>query len=191
MKYLGSKNHHSYQAFKLGNIFFIALDTGHHLPKSSTNSFQRYTGLNELDTLLAEQTAWLKETVKSKEFSEADYRIVFGHIAPHSQRDGFRHMLPRLRKMTEEWFKGSPAKYPVDIWFAGHTHKYKVSAADKEWQFPVIVLGGGAKKDNIGAAVLVTVKNGRVFIECIDSDGKTRDKFELKNKSLCKGGKQS
>ncbi|MBE6402722.1 MAG: metallophosphoesterase family protein [Lentisphaerae bacterium] len=186
LKYLASKDNKSYQAFRIGNIFFIILDTGHHLPKDSKNSFQKFTGLNELDTLLAEQTAWLKEVVKSKDFAEADYRMVFAHIAPHSQRDEFNHMLPRLRKMTRDVFKGNPAPYPVDLWFAGHTHVYKVTPADKEWNFPVIIPGGGARKFVNGVAVLVKVKNNQIFIETMDSDGKTRDKFELKNKSLLK-----
>ena len=179
LKYLGSKENKSYQAFKLGNIFFIVLDTGHHLPKDSTNSFQRYTGLNELDTLLAEQTAWLENVVKCDDFRNADYRLVFGHVAPHSQNDGFNHMIPRLRKMTGKLFRGAPAAYPVNLWFAGHTHKYQVSPAAKNWQFPVMVLGGGAKKSVEGAAVLVKVKNNKIYLESIDSDGKTRDKFEL------------
>lgn len=186
LKYLGSKDHKSYQAFKLGNVFFIVLDTGHHLPKDSTNSFQKYTGLNELDTLLEEQTKWLEEVVKSKDFAEADYRLVFAHVSPHSQPDGFNHMLPRLQKMTAKFFKGDPAKYPVDLWFAGHTHKYQALPADKAWQFPLIILGGGAKSMVNGAAMLVKVKNKQIFIESIDSNGKTRDKFELKNKSLIK-----
>ncbi len=186
LKYFGSKNNKSYQAFKLGNIFFIVLDTGHHLPPDSTNSFQKFTGLNELDTLLAEQTAWLDEVVKSKEFAEADYRIVFAHVSPHSQPDGFNHMLPRLQKMTARHFKGSPAKYPVDLWFAGHTHVYKALPADKSWQFPLIILGGGARSSVNGAAILVTLKDKKVFIESIDSNGKTRDKFVLENKSLIK-----
>ena len=187
LKYLGSKENKSYQAFKLGNVFFIVLDSGHHLPKDSTNSFQKFTGLNELDTLLEEQTKWLEEVVKSKDFAEADYRLVFAHVAPHSQPDGFNHMLPRLQKMTARLFKGNPAKYPVDLWFAGHTHAYKVLPADKSWQFPLIILGGGAKSTPPGAAVLVKVKNKQLFIESIDSDGKTRDKLVLKPKK--EGGK--
>ena len=186
LKYLASKDNKSYQAFKIGNIFFIILDTGHHLPKNSTNSFQKYTGLNELDTLHEEQTAWLKEVVKSKEFAEAEYRIVFGHVAPHSQDDSFQHMIPRLRKMTKDIFRGNPAAYPVDLWFAGHTHAYKVTPAAANWQFPVIIPGGGARKAVNGAAIFVKVKNNKVFIESIDSDCKTRDKFILENKSLIK-----
>ena len=182
MKYLGSREHKSYQAFKLGNIFFIALDTGHHLPKDSTNSFQKYTGLNELDTLLAEQTLWLQEVVKTPEFRNADCRIVFAHVAPHAQVDSFKHMIPRLQKMTAPLFKGSPAKYPVDLWFAGHTHVYKVAPADKNWQFPVLIPGGGARKAGDAAAVLVKVKNNTVYLETIHSNGTTNDRFVLNTK---------
>ena len=184
IKYLGSRDNKSYQMFKVGNICFLALDTGHHLPPDSDNSFQRYAGLNELDTLLNEQTAWLQEAVKSEEFKNAAVRMVFAHIAPHSQSDEFNHMLPRLHKMTENLFKGSPAPYPVDLWFAGHIHKYQTAAADKEWQFPVITLGGGVKKSLPGAALYVEVKGKNVTVTAINSDGSTLEKFTLNNNKL-------
>ena len=179
IKYLGTKQNKSYQAFMLGDIFFLALDSGHHLPKDSTNSFQKYTGLNELDTLLAEQTLWLQEVVKLPEFKQAACRIVFAHVAPHGQVDSFEHMVPRLQKMTAPLFKGAPAKYPIDLWFAGHTHAYKVVPADKNWQFPVLIPGGGARKSGDAAAVLVKVKDSKVYLETIHSNGKTNDRFVL------------
>lgn len=184
LKYLGSRDHKSYQAFKLGNIFFIVLDTGHHLPKDSTNSFQKYTGLNELDTLFSEQTLWLQEVVQTPDFRNADCRIVFAHVAPHGQVDTFKHMIPRLQKMTAPLFKGSPAKYPVDLWFAGHTHVYKVVQADKNWQFPVLIPGGGGRKSGDAAAVLVKIKNNTVYLETIHSNGKTNDRFVLNTKVI-------
>lgn len=186
LKYLGSWDNRSYQTFKLGDICFMALDTGHHLPPDSTNSFQRYTGLNELDTLLAEQTVWLEKVVKSDDFRNAGQRIVFAHIAPHSQKDEFDHILPRLHKMTENLFKGSPAAHPIQLWFAGHIHKYQAVAADNAWQFPVITLGGGAKKILSGAALYVEVKGKNIRISVINSDGSTLEEFTLQDAGLVK-----
>ncbi len=186
LKYLASKDGKSYQAFKLGNVFFIVLDTGHHLSKDSDNCYQCYTGLNELDTLLEEQTAWLKEVVKTKDFADSEYRLVFGHVAPHSQQDSFNHMLPRLRKMTEGLFKGNPAKYPIDLWFAGHIHRYQAIPGTDEWQFPVITLGGGAGKSFPGAAILVEIKNKKLYITAFDTNGEINDKFSMEDRQLKK-----
>ena len=33
---------------------------------------------------------------------------------------------------------------------------------------------------------MISVKNNKIYLESIDSDGKTRDKFVLENKSLLK-----
>ena len=179
LKYLSSPEQTSYHAFRIGDIFFIGLDTGHHLPKDSKNSFQRYTGLNELDTLLEEQKEWLGKIVRSKAFKTAKYRIVMGHVAPHSHPDEFKHMVPRLRRMTAEFFRGNPAAYPIDVWIAGHTHRYQVSPAAPNWRFPLLVLGGGSKKHYEGAAFYCKVDEKGIRIEAIDTDGQTTAKFQL------------
>ncbi|MBE6372397.1 MAG: hypothetical protein E7055_10045 [Lentisphaerae bacterium] len=179
LKYLSSPDHKSYHAFRIGEIFFLGLDTGHHLPKDSKNSFQRYTGLNELDTLLEEQREWLETVVRSEDFRTAKYRIVMGHVAPHSLPDGFKHMVPRLRRMTAKFFRGDPTPYPIDLWIAGHTHLYQVSPAAPKWRFPMIVLGGGSKKYYEGAAFYFKVNAQGITFEVIDTAGKTHAEFRL------------
>ena len=169
----------SYQAFTAGNVFFIVLDSGHHLPKTSNNPYQRYTALNELDTLIEEQQQWLEKVVQSPEFAQAKYRIVLAHSAVHSHKDSFNYIVPRLQKMVSKFFKGNPARYPIHLWFAGHVHKYIAAPPAKDWQFPTLTVGGGSsQKPFPGAAFFVQVKKGRIYVEAIDSDGNTHDKFE-------------
>ena len=148
-------------------------------PKDSQNSFQRYTGLNELDTLLEEQKEWIGKIVRSEDFRTAKYRIVMGHVAPHSHPDEFEHMVPRLRRMTAKFFRGAPAAYPIDLWIAGHTHRYQVSPAAPNWRFPLLVLGGGSKKKYEGAAFYCKADIKGLRIEVIDSEGQTHARFRL------------
>lgn len=170
----------SYGMFRAGEVCYIVLDTGHHLGKYSRNSHNVHMGLNYLDTLLEEQTAWLKEAVKSPEFQTAKFRIAIAHVAPHGQSDSFKHMVPRTQKMVQDVFKNS--KYPLDLWLAGHTHVYKRTPSHPEWNFPVIVVGGGGPnaEKRPGLALLFDVQPGKITMKALNADGSVCDTFELK-----------
>ena len=173
-------NNKSYGMFRLGKVCYLVLDTGHHLSKNDPNCHQDHAYLNELDTLLEEQTVWLKEAVKTPMFQTADFRIVIAHVAPHGQKDSFNYMLPRTQKMVRDVFKNG--KYPLDLWVAGHTHVYKRVEADPQWQFPVVVVSGGGPKTERrpGIALHFDVKPGKIVMRALNMDGTVQDMFELK-----------
>jgi hypothetical protein len=174
------RDNKSYGMFRLGKVCYIVLDTGHHLSKNDPNCHQDHAYLNELDTLLEEQTVWLKEAVKTPEFQTADFRVVFAHVAPHGQKDSFNYMLPRTQKMVRDVFKNG--KYPLDLWIAGHTHVYKRVEAHPQWQFPVVVVSGGGPKTERrpGIALHFDVKPGKIVMKALNIDGTVQDTFELK-----------
>ena len=173
-------NGKSYGMFRIGEVCYIVLDTGHHLPAGSDNCHNVHMHLNDLDNLLEEQKNWLKEIVKTPEFQSAKFRIVFAHVAPHGQKDSFRHMVPRTQKMVKDVFKKSST--PIDLWVAGHTHKYDRTAVSKEWGFPVVVVGGGGpgagKKP--GFALLFNVEPGRISMKALNTDGTVHDTLVIK-----------
>lgn len=174
------KDHKSYGLFRMGKVCYLMLDTGHHLSKEDTNCHQVHTHLNELDTLLEEQTAWLKEAVKTPEFQTADFRIAIAHVAPHGQPDSFKHMVPRTQKMVKDVFKNG--KYPLDLWIAGHTHIYDRVEANKQWQFPVVVVSGGGPgtEKRVGLALHFDIKPGKITMKALNIDGTVQDTFEIK-----------
>ena len=174
------KNGKSYGMFRMGEVCYIILDTGHHLGKNSRNPHIVYTGLNQLDTLLEEQRKWLQEVVKTPEYQTAKFRIAMAHVAPHGQKDSFRYMVPRTQKMVEAVFKNS--KYPLDLWLAGHTHVYKKIAAHPEWNFPVVVVGGGGPnaEKRPGLALFFDVQPGKITMKALNADGSVCDTLELK-----------
>lgn len=174
------QNGKSYGMLRMGEVCYLLLDTGHHLPKYTANSHKCYMGLNQLDSLLEEQRKWLNEVVKTPDFQTAKFRIVIAHVAPHGQRDSFRHMVPRTQKMVENVFKNS--KYPIDLWLAGHTHVYKRVKAHPEWQFPVVVVGGGGPRaeKKPGLALLFEVQPGMIIMKGLNADGTICDTFVLR-----------
>ena len=174
------KNKKSYGMFQVGEVCYIVLDTGHHLPAGSDNCHNVHMHLNDLDKLLEEQKLWLKEIVKTPDFQTAKFRVVFAHVAPHGQKDSFQHMVPRTRKMVRDVFKNSST--PIDLWVAGHTHKYDRTEVSKEWGFPVVVVGGGGpgagKKP--GFALLFNVEPGKISMKALNSDGTVHDTLVIK-----------
>lgn len=173
------KNGKSYGMLRMGEVCYILLDTGHHLPKYTKNPHKIYMGLNQLDTLLEEQRIWLNEVVKTPEFQTAKFRVAVAHVAPHGQGDSFRHMVPRTQKMVGDVFKNG--KYPLDLWIAGHTHVYKRVKAHSEWQFPVVVVGGGGPRaeKRPGIALLFDIQPGKISMKGLNADGTVCDTFVI------------
>ena len=82
--------------------------------------------------------------------------------------------------MVQDVFKNS--KYPLDLWLAGHTHVYKRTPSHPEWNFPVIVVGGGGPnaEKRPGLALLFDVQPGKITMKALNADGSVCDTFELK-----------
>ena len=180
LRHFQYKNQKSYGMFRIGEVCCIVLDTGHHLPEGHGNCHNVYMPLLDLDKLLEEQRLWLNEVVKTPEFQTAKFRLVFAHVSPHGQNDSFAHMIPRTQKMVKDVFKNSST--PIDLWVAGHTHKYARTPVSKEWGFPVVVVAGGGAgtEKRPGIALLFDVEPGKITMKALNIDGTISDTFELK-----------
>ena len=174
------ENKKSYGMFRVGEVCYLVLDTGHHLSAGSKNVPIVHSYLNQLDTLLEEQTLWLREVVKTPEYQTAKFRIVFAHVSPFGQIDSFRHMVPRSFKIVEKVFKKK--EYRPDLWVAGHTHGYKRLPTSPEWGFPMVVVGGGGPnaEKRPGLALYFKVQPGKITMEALNADGTIEDTFILK-----------
>ena len=145
----------------VGDIMIVMLDCGEDKPDTAPV----YAGLNDFDNYRTEQTEWLKELVKSKEFKKAKYRIVISHFpmitsldkgrdTDHGISDLAAKMLPVLNKAN------------IDLMISGHTHRYAFFEAGSGGNlFPVIV---GSNH----SATRLDIQDGKIKAKVVDKDGK-------------------
>ena len=117
--YFCGKDGKTHYSFRQGKVFFIVLDNGcdHAYEVRKNHAFYAYL---DDENIHAEQQEFLKRTVRSKDFQEAEFRIVISHspgINPCRMTDS-------LKKICEGVFPGDPVKNKIHLWISGHTHKY-------------------------------------------------------------------
>mgnify|MGYP002604816419 FL=1 len=150
-----------YASRLVGDIMIVMLDCGEDKPDAAPV----YAGLNDFDNYRAEQTEWLKELVKTKEFKKARYRIVISHFpmvtsldkgrdTDHGISDLAAKMLPVLNKAN------------IDLMVSGHTHRYDFFKAGTGGNdFPLIV---GSNQ----TATRLDIQDGKIKAKVIDKNGK-------------------
>lgn len=150
-----------YASRLVGDIMIVMLDCGEDKPDAAPV----YAGLNDFDNYRAEQTEWLKELVKTKEFKKARYRIVISHFpmvtsldkgrdTDHGISDLAAKMLPVLNKAN------------IDLMVSGHTHRYDFFKAGTGGNdFPIIV---GSNQ----TATRLDIQDGKIKAKVIDKNGK-------------------
>ena len=117
-----------YYAFRQGPAYFVVLDCGEDKPDSD----MEYSGLACYDQYRTEEAEWLRGVVASEEFRSAPIKIVFCHIPPetggwHGAEEIHRLFVPILNEAG------------IDLWLAGHIHKYRLTEAGKNGcNFPVL-----------------------------------------------------
>lgn len=134
-KYFDYPNQKTYQAFQLGPIFWIFLDSG----EDKFDSSKEYFGLADFDRLRLEQRDWLLEIVKTPAFKRAKFRAVAIHMPPLYSKDwhGPTH--------CHELFVPIFNKHKIDIVYSGHNHKAEFIAPNDDHKFALFI-GGGPKE---------------------------------------------
>ena len=161
--YFSPKEPHLYYLIRQGPVCFVMLDTGEDKPDSDIE----YSGITDYDNYRTEQANWLMEAVKSKDFTEAKFRVVIAHMPPfadrplwHGQKEVLEKFVPILNQAN------------VDVMLCAHTHRYSNNTPDVSIKFPMIVNGN--------ATVLKGIANGNQLELVIkDMEGKTVDQITL------------
>ncbi len=167
---LGLKDHLSlledryYYAFTHANTRFIALDTG----EDKGDSHPEYSGLAAFEGYIAKQTKWLKRELASEECQKAKHRIVFCHIPLY---DNTKWISKRGRKQWASMLNEAN----IDLFFSGHTHKWKFHkpGAVGDHNFQVII--GGGRKLRDGTVSVLRISKNKISLEMIQADGKILD----------------
>ena len=180
--------------FRYGDTAFLILDClGDH--KSGSTRFS----MRDLDTVFFEQqTAYLKNVLRSEKWTGAKRRIVLSHSAPYSHRDKTHVITTNLKKMTDPWFAGKNPLYKIDLWLAGHVHRYmrsipgsaevaaqkqpKTAPADdgRNYIFPVLTVAGPNRTGLLEASAFrIDADGDKLLIRAFSPDGKCLEQVEI------------
>lgn len=134
--YIHRQNGHFYGTYKIGDTFFILLDTGEDKP----DDHHDYSGVTAFEQYRLEQQEWLKEVVKSKEFKSAKKRIVFTHMQPAKRPADATRVSVHGPDMVYNLYMPILNKAKVDLLVCGHTHRFSlIEVKPGEYNFPVII----------------------------------------------------
>ena len=147
-----------------GKFLFIFLDCLEDKPDSD----MEYSGTMLSDPYLQEQADWLKEVTGSKEFKNAAVRIVIGHIPP--MKDGWHGDLN-----MEKYFVPILNKAKIDLWLAGHHHKWRVDEPGtvSSANFPVVINKNCERME-------VCISAGGINIETFSPEGVKTHEYSRK-----------
>jgi hypothetical protein len=180
-----------YYSFCLGDIMFIVLECGAYCPKEP---FTAESGpMLDLKTLFRRQTAWLEKLRKSEAFRKAKYRVVLSHVEPQIE-DGTIERY--VHAMTENLLSDTTPEGKIDLWIAGHIHRYYRSNRGSEKLIPPYkpkkqvkkiapvtwVTVDGPKGDSSQpdfSYLSVNVTDKKITIKAIDENAKLIDSFEV------------
>ena len=114
VRYFGTGNEETFQAFRQGDTFFLILDSG---PEGSSGPFAKGAYIFIMwEEYWRKQCEFVRKVVESEEFKYAKFRVVFSHATP--------------AMTTEEWCTSSFAEsilkeHKIHLWMGGHVHAYR------------------------------------------------------------------
>jgi len=165
-QYFSPKEPHLYFLLRQGSVCFIFLDTGEDKPDSDIE----YSGITDYDNYRTEQAQWLKEAVKSKDFTDAKFRVVIAHKPPvsngslwHGQQEVLEKFVPILNEAN------------IDVMLCGHLHRYINHKPNADIRFPIII-------NPHNAVIKGMIKENQFEIAVKDFDGKAVDRVVLNGK---------
>ena len=154
----------TYYSFKVGDNFFIVLDSYEDKPDDDIN----YSGKLVTEPFWEQESEWLKTVLESQECKSATKRIVFCHIPPakngwHGNRNVCEKFIPLLNEVG------------VDVMFSAHTHRWAVhKVGDKNIgaNFPIVV---NANRERLE----VTTSRDSISLRSFDTEGNCTHKYDL------------
>lgn len=128
-----------YFLLRQGPVCFVVLDAG----EDKADTRKELGGVTDFAPYLKKQEAWLKQAVRTREFTTAPYRVAIIHI-PALVEEGY------AEKLVRSMFVPTLAKAGVDIMISAHTHKnyFVPGGKEKDVPFPILV------NDNEGAVII-------------------------------------
>jgi Predicted phosphohydrolases len=160
-RYFADPSGKLYYLVRRGPVCFVVLDSGEDKPDSD----MEYCDIADFEEYRTQQSEWLREAVKSPEFTSAPFKVAVVHIPPLGSWRGDADVLEKFVPVLNE------AK--VDVMLCGHLHKYLRIEPSKEINFPIIV--------NPNNGVIRGESDGdKLQLKIISNKGEQLDVFQLK-----------
>jgi Icc-related predicted phosphoesterase len=161
--YFPNPGKNAYYSFRHGPAYFIFLDCGEDKPDNDI----RYYGLSVTDQFRNEEADWLRREVETKEFRDADVKVVFIHMPPeekgwHGTSEIHRLFVPILNNAG------------IDLMLSGHRHSHSFIPKGKEGNgFPILI------NDNLSRTE-ATINSSGFVVNMIDTSGTVRKTYNIR-----------
>lgn len=156
---IGYPNDKTYGGVSWGDTRFVILDCGEDKP----DDHKEYAGFNDFTQLRAEETAFIRQELKSRAFKKAKRRILISHIPIFGCGDEYTPCSDAWRPLL--------CDQPFDVAVFGHNHRFQyVEKGFEGAMFPVLI-GGGPQPQNATVSVLQK-KGNQLHLKVISRDPK-------------------
>jgi len=189
----GTPEGRTYAVYRFGDTAFLMLDGWEDKPAASQGAAYCKYNLDEI--FWKQQADFLKQAVDSETWKSAKWHIVLCHGAPYSHYDACMTMPFMLQKLTDRYFRGKDPAQKIDLWLAGHTHRYTRSipgsdqiaapaqpprplAGGADYRYPVLTVAGPEHVPE-ASAFRVDVRPEKLTVTAYDVTGKCFDKIEI------------
>lgn len=126
-QYFTSPSGKLYYLLRRGPVCFVVLDCGEDKPDSDIE----YSGIVAFDQYRDTEAAWLKQALKSPEYTSAPFKVAIVHMPPFGGWHGEEEVAAKFVPLLND------AK--VDVMLCGHLHKYIHQQPGNGVNFPLIV----------------------------------------------------
>lgn len=193
--YFGDRNGLPYGIFRYGDTAFLVLDCWEDHPAQSPGADYYHYNLDEF--FLEKEKEFLAEALSSEKWTSATRRIVLAHGAPYSTYDPWKMMPFNVQELTDPYFAGRNPQSRVNLWLAGHAHRYTrsipgtniITAPTKplkphkggvDYIFPVLTgAGPGGHPVMPASAFRVDAIKGKLIVSAFWPDGTCFEKIEI------------
>lgn len=175
--YIDTPNGEFYYSFMWGKTYFLIIDGG----EDKEDNHPVYGGLIDFDNYRTEQANWIKKIVASKEWKNADHRIVCSHIPISLGHGDGWHGTTEIRNKIAPVLNAAN----VDLIISGHTHEAALERPNRDHNYALIVGGSPVTETHSksGATFIkISVDGKRIKAKLYKKNGSLIDEYEIKRR---------
>lgn len=186
----------TYDITRFGDTAFLLLDSWEDKPAKTPG--HSYCQWNLDEWFYNTEKNWLKSALSDEKWTGAKRRIVICHGAPYSHFDACQTIPYVLADLTDPYFGGLHPVSPLNLWLAGHVHRYlrslpgtkdlvaeslpPVPAKDgTTYTYPVLTVAGPGQLKSIASCFRIDATPDGFRIRSWDHNGSLMEDFRYDN----------